>query len=78
LDDRRSCRCCGKTFTGRQLQVVGGIRGHGPVRFVCATPNCLSTPADWHYPHERRVAAKDDLAAKVQQLKGKMEVILQL
>ena len=58
MDDRRSCRCCGKTFTGRQLQVVGGTRGHGPVRFVCATPNCLSTPADWHYPHESRAAAK--------------------
>ena len=52
LDDHRRCRCCGKTFSGRQVQLVGGTRGHGPVRFVCPTPNCVSTPADWLYPHE--------------------------
>jgi hypothetical protein len=58
LDDRRRCRSCGKTFSGRQVQFVGGTRGHGPVRFVCPTPNCLSTFADWLYPHESGAAAK--------------------
>ena len=27
LDDRRVCRYCGKTFSGRQVQLVGGTRG---------------------------------------------------
>ena len=58
LDDRRRCRSCGKTFSGRQVQLVGGTRGHGPIRFVCPTPNCLSTLADWLYPHESGTAAK--------------------
>jgi hypothetical protein len=44
LDDHRVCRGCGKTFSGRQVQLVGGTRGHGPVRFVCPTPTCPSTP----------------------------------
>ena len=58
LDDHRCCRYCGKTFSGRQVQLVGGTRGHGPVRFVCPTSNCPSTPADWDYPSESGVAAK--------------------
>ena len=58
LDDYRVCRCCGKTFGGRQVQLVGGTRGHGPVRFLCPTPNCPSTPADWLYLHEGGAAAK--------------------
>ena len=58
LDDRRSCRCCGKTFSGLQVQLVGGKRMHGAMRFVCPTPNCLSTPPDWLHPHESGVAAK--------------------
>jgi hypothetical protein len=58
LDDHRVYRGCGKTFSGRQVQLVGGTRGHGPVRFVCPTPTCPSTPADWRYPHERGAAAK--------------------
>src|SRR2546423_6043587 len=54
-DDRRRCCCCGKTFSGRQVQLIGGTRGHGPVRFVCPTLDCPSTPADWHYPGESGV-----------------------
>jgi hypothetical protein len=61
LDDRRVCRYCGKTFSGRQVQLVGGTRGHGPVRFVCPTPNCPSTSADWHYPHASGAAAKQSV-----------------
>lgn len=58
LDDNRVCRCCGRTFSGRQVQLVGGTRGHGPMRFICPTPNCPSAPADWRYPHEPKAAAK--------------------
>jgi len=41
------------------VQLVGGTRGHGPVRFVCPTPTGPSTPADWCYPHERGAAANN-------------------
>jgi len=58
LDDYRMCRCCSKTFSGWQVQLVGGTRGHGPLRFVCPAPNCLSGPADWRYPAVREAAAK--------------------
>ena len=58
LDDNRVCRCCGNTFSGQEVQLVGGTRGHGSIRFVCPTPNCLSTPPDWLQPHEGGVAAK--------------------
>src|SRR5438046_9897071 len=61
LDDHRYCRRCGRTFSGLQVQLVGGTRRHGPIRFVCPTPSCLSTPADWLYPHESGAAAKSAL-----------------
>ena len=52
LDDRRCCRCCGKSFAGRQIEIVGGTRPHGPLRLTCPTRNCSSAPADWLYLHE--------------------------
>ena len=58
LDDHRLCRCCGKTFSGRQLQLVGGTRGHGPGTICLPDTELPSTPADWRYPHERGAAAK--------------------
>src|SRR3977135_445271 len=58
LDDHRVCRSCGETFSGRQVLLVGGTRGHGPVRFVCPTPNCPSTSADWQYPHANGAGAQ--------------------
>src|SRR3977135_969138 len=66
LDDHRVCRSCGETFSGRQVLLVGGTRGHGPVRFVCPTPNCPSTSADWHYPPEGG-AASEQSALRFQQ-----------
>jgi rubredoxin len=52
LDNRRYCRCCGKTFSGRQVQLIGGSRPFGPLRLACPTPRCAATPADWIYLHE--------------------------
>jgi len=58
LDDYRCCRCCGKTFSGRQVQLIGGTR------VVRASTICLpntelpSTPADWRYRRESGAAAK--------------------
>jgi hypothetical protein len=50
LDDKRYCRCCGATFTGRQIDVVGGTRGSGRLRLLCPTEDCVSTSKDWVYP----------------------------
>ena len=36
-------------------------RRHGSIQFVCPTPNCLSTPADWLYRNENGAAAKSAL-----------------
>ena len=52
LNDRRFCRCCGKSFTGQEVEIVGGTRPHGPLRATCPTQNCSSAPADWVYLHE--------------------------
>ena len=56
LDDKRYCRCCGATFIGRQVDVVGGTRGSGRLRLLCPTQGCASTSKDWVYP------ARDDAA----------------
>ena len=47
LDDRRQCRVCGTAFIGRQVDVVGGTRASGPLRLLCPTEGCRSTPAEW-------------------------------
>jgi hypothetical protein len=50
LDDQRYCLNCGKLITGRQIQVVGGTRGSGPLRLVCPTPRCPAIAMDWVLP----------------------------
>jgi hypothetical protein len=50
LDDKRYCLVCGKIITGRQIQVLGGARGNGPLRLVCPTQRCHSIPMDWVLP----------------------------
>jgi len=57
LDDQRSCLCCRKTFTGRQVQLVGGTRPFGPLRLLCPTRRCPGTPSDWVYLHEASAPA---------------------
>ena len=52
LDDERRCRSCGKSFTGHQVNLIGGTRPYGPLRLSCPTPNCFSTPFDWIHPSE--------------------------
>jgi hypothetical protein len=52
LDDRRFCLCCLTTFTGRQVDIIGGTRELGRLRLLCPTANCCSTPKDWIYPTE--------------------------
>jgi len=50
LDEKRFCLVCGKIITGEQIQVIGGMRGTGPQRIICPTPNCHSIPMDWVLP----------------------------
>ena len=47
LDEERICRRCDKHLTGRDIIVIGGSRGCGPLRIICPTPTCNSIPMDW-------------------------------
>jgi len=50
LDDKRYCLACGQIIEGRNVLVVGGTRGTGPLRLICPTRNCHSIPMDWVIP----------------------------
>jgi len=50
LDEKRYCLVCGKIITGRQIQVIGGRRGNGPLRISCPTEHCNAIPMDWVRP----------------------------
>jgi hypothetical protein len=52
LDDVRVCRCCGRTITGRQIEVIAPAR-NGEPRLLCPTDGCSATTSDWIYPSER-------------------------
>ncbi len=50
LDEKRYCLVCSRIITGRQIQVIGGTRGSGPLRIICPTERCNSIPMDWVRP----------------------------
>ena len=50
LDEKRYCLICSKLISGREIYVVGGTRGTGPLRLVCPTRGCHSIPMDWVLP----------------------------
>ncbi|HYY14818.1 MAG TPA: hypothetical protein VE758_10345 [Chthoniobacterales bacterium] len=53
LDEQRYCLVCGRIISGREIYIVGGTRGTGPLRLVCPTRGCHSIPMDWVLPtHE--------------------------
>ena len=56
LDEKRFCLVCGKIITGEQIHVIGGMRGTGPLRIICPTPNCPSIPMDWVLPTDEVLA----------------------
>jgi hypothetical protein len=56
LDEKRFCLVCGKIITGEQIRVIGGMRGTGPLRIICPTPNCHSIPMDWVLPTDEVLA----------------------
>src|SRR5436309_15391507 len=56
LDDKRYCLACGQIVEGREVLVVGGTRGTGPLRLICPTRNCHSIPMDWVIPTDEVLA----------------------
>ncbi len=52
LDEKRYCLLCGKIITGREIQVIGGTHGNGPLRIICPTEECNAIPMDWVRPTE--------------------------
>ena len=50
LDDERYCTRCEHVISGRQIEVVGGTRAHGPLRLQCPTDGCAATMSDWTAP----------------------------
>ena len=64
LDEERYCLVCGKLIGGRQIQVVGGTRGNGPLRLSCPTQGCNSIPMDWVLTTNEILANVERLAAE--------------
>src|ERR1700726_2567535 len=56
LDEKRYCLACGQVIEGRDILVVGGTRGTGPLRLICPTSNCHSIPMDWVIPTDEVLA----------------------
>src|SRR5216683_5721305 len=56
LDDERYGLACGQIIEGRDVLLVGGTRGTGPLRLVCPTRNCHSIPMDWVIPSDEVLA----------------------
>jgi len=50
LDEKRYCLVCGKIITGREIQVIGGTRGNGPLCIICPTEDCNAMPMEWVRP----------------------------
>jgi hypothetical protein len=50
LDEKRYCLVCGEIIIGREIQVIGGTRGTGPLRIICPTEHCNAIPMDWVRP----------------------------
>src|SRR6267143_6738820 len=56
LEEKRYCLACGQIIEGRDILVVGGTRGTGPLRLICPTRNCHSIPMDWVIPSDEVLA----------------------
>jgi hypothetical protein len=64
LDEKRYCLACGQIIEGRDILVVGGTRGTGPLRLICPTRNCHSIPMDWVIPSDEVLARMSMLQAE--------------
>ncbi len=64
LDEKRYCLVCGELISGRQIEVHGGTRGHGPLRLSCPTQGCNSITMDWVLPTNEVLAKVEKLIAE--------------
>src|ERR1700680_3492399 len=45
LDEKRYCLVCSTIITGREIHIIGGTRGTGPLRVICLpTAACITPP----------------------------------
>jgi hypothetical protein len=49
LDDKRSCKRCGRSITGRQILVLELKGTRGRLRLQCPTVGCVSSASEWIY-----------------------------
>jgi len=56
LDEKRYCLACSSIIQGHDILVVGGTRGTGPLRVICASGGCHSIPMDWVLPTDEVLA----------------------
>ena len=56
LEDQRYCLACGQIIQGRDILIIGGTRGTGPLRLTCPTRDCHSIPMDWVVPTDEVLA----------------------
>ena len=56
LDEKRYCLACGRIIEGRDILIVGGTRGTGPLRLICPTRGCHSIAMDWVIPTDEVLA----------------------
>jgi hypothetical protein len=49
LDDKRSCKRCGRSITGRQILILALKGTRGRLRLQCPTVGCVSTSSEWIY-----------------------------
>ena len=74
LDDQRFCTRCEHIITGRQIEVAGGTRAHGPLRLECPTTGCTGTPETWtklvRDDRKRHRSARSDSASDA----GRVEI----
>ena len=61
LDEQRYCLVCGRIISGRDIHIIGGTRGTGPLRLVCPTRACHSIPMDWVLPTDEVLAKMSTL-----------------
>jgi len=56
LDEKRYCLVCSAIITGREIHIMGGTRGTGPLRVICPSHGCHSIPMDWVLPTDEVLA----------------------
>src|SRR5947209_18984451 len=56
LDEKRYCLVCSTIITGREIHIMGGTRGTGPLRVIRPSHGCHSIPLDWVLPTDAVLA----------------------